>query len=414
MIKFCFVFTWMFFSSSLLCLHANAQKMPLSENHPMTNALQVNASQNIIFNSSTLDSAFKKMSLLKKDNQGCFRIIHIGDSHLQAGFFTSVVRRSMQSFFGNAGRGLVFPYQLAKSNAPKDISSSSTSGWTFNRIAHPEINTRSGIAGFIIQNDTPNVNCHFALVDDSTNETKTFDKIKIFAQMSDSVDWLLKYNNSTTYLHQTDFNKQQKTLISLNEKASQFDIITDSTSKPKIIYGFSLENNQPGLIYHTLAINGAQYEHYNITPLFWKQLPELEGDMYIISLGTNEAQKPQFDSVCFKENVDSFLMRLRTVSPQAPLMICTVADNFKKGIPGNNEIEALNNFLIRYCQKNNLAYWDLYHLTNGRGSAKKWNEKGLMSKDRIHFNATGYEYQGYLLYQALAAAYNEYLDRSKL
>ena len=65
-------------------------------------------------------------------------IVHIGDSHLQTGVLTSVLRERLQMQFGNAGRGLVFPYQVAKTNEPVTFVSSSNVIWEAKRCVFPD------------------------------------------------------------------------------------------------------------------------------------------------------------------------------------------------------------------------------------------------------------------------------------
>lgn len=90
-----------------------AQPIPLAET-----ALYnfIHPRQNIISNLTSLDPFYKKLAALKKKGKGQVRIVHLGDSHIQADLLTAPVRTCLQAFFGNAGRGLVFPYQLARSN----------------------------------------------------------------------------------------------------------------------------------------------------------------------------------------------------------------------------------------------------------------------------------------------------------
>ena len=54
----------------------------------------------------------------KTDKQGVINIVHIGDSHIQADYFSGMLRMCLQKQFGNAGRGLIFPYKVAKTNEP--------------------------------------------------------------------------------------------------------------------------------------------------------------------------------------------------------------------------------------------------------------------------------------------------------
>src|SRR5574337_34106 len=150
------------FCCILLCLFIPglssifAQTIPVNDKALSRVYPFINSSINNISRGKELDSFFKKLFSLKTEGKarpddtvgrGTVSIVHIGDSHIQADYFTSVVRNSLQQFFGDAGRGLVFPYQLAQSNAPPDIGSFSNNIWQFNRVAHPEIPIASGISG---------------------------------------------------------------------------------------------------------------------------------------------------------------------------------------------------------------------------------------------------------------------------
>src|ERR1700722_15048738 len=108
---------------SLLYSHTiSAQTIPADDNAIRSSFPFLTIANNTITNSEGLDSFYKKLSVLKKTNKGVVRIVHIGDSHIQADILSGTVRNKLQQYFGNAGRGLIFPYQLAKSNAPADIS----------------------------------------------------------------------------------------------------------------------------------------------------------------------------------------------------------------------------------------------------------------------------------------------------
>lgn len=62
----------------------------------------------VISNDSSLNNFFKKLDLLEKGQIDRLNIIHVGNSHTQAGFITGEIRNILQNRFGNAGRGLVF------------------------------------------------------------------------------------------------------------------------------------------------------------------------------------------------------------------------------------------------------------------------------------------------------------------
>jgi lysophospholipase L1-like esterase len=353
-----------------------------------------------------MDNIYAKLLALKQTKTGVINIVQIGDSHIQADFFSSVIRNGFQQFFGNAGRGLVFPYQLAKSNAPSDISSSSNVGWNYNRLAHPEIPINNGISGFCIQTNRPGSKINFTLKANEYGE-QSFNKLKFFTDSTSS--WLLQTDdNNMLGIIKSDTDTTVYKEVVLQDALNSFTLTAQNTGATQSFYGVSLENGEPGVIYHTIGVNGAKYEQYNNTPLFWKQLPALNADLYIISLGTNEAQNDSFIETDFLDQVKLFIEKIKTISPEAAILITTPQDSYK-GDASNSIMKKLNFSLSKYCIQNNIAIWDLYKTTNGYGSAKKWFAKGLLNKDKIHFTAPGYKLQAQLLLSAFANGYNNYV-----
>jgi lysophospholipase L1-like esterase len=364
---------------------------------------------NRIFNATGLDPFFQKLSDLKKSDSGTVSVVHIGDSHIQADFLSGEVRASLQQNFGNAGRGLVFPYKLAQSNSPDDIISSSTTRWQFNRVAHPEIKTDYGISGYglISMAETASINLALRLNKDGI---QSFSRLKFFLDSSAASSWLLQAeNNNAPYLIKKETDSLPFREVSLDTPASGFTLTSLPSSIKKEFYGVSLENDSSGIIYHTIGVNGARYDQYNIADLFWQQLPALKADLYIISLGTNEAQRAAFNQGIFYQELRLFLEKIRQASPGAAIVLTTAPDSYK-GRASNRVLQQLNQSLTNYCNDNHIPLWDLYRITNGYGSAYSWSRRGLMSRDRIHFTAEGYRLQGELLFSALIKAYNSYIS----
>lgn len=372
-----------------------AQPMPVNENFARHYPF-VRLVFNRILNNSRLDSFYQKLYRLKTTGNGTISIVHIGDSHIQADFLSGVVRDGLREFFGNAGRGMVFPYQLAQSNAPADISSSSNTSWQFNRVAHPEIKLPYGISGYGIQTTASGATINLSL---KTGET--FNRLKFFTSQG---NWTLHTDNSdSSYALSNDLSGYSEVL--LPKESSGFYLSSSSSDDIKKFYGASLENGNPGIIYHTIGVNGARYDQYNTADLFWQQLPVLQADLYIISLGTNEAQAAAFSEQSFIAGLDEFIEKLKTSAPGASILITTAPDSYKRR-HFNTVLRQLNVSLAAYCNKNHIPLWDLYSITGGYGSAYSWARRGLMSRDRIHFTADGYKLQGNLLLSALGKGYN--------
>src|SRR6267378_7554668 len=93
---------------------------------------------NRIRNVVSLSDFYEKLYRLRKGENLQVRIIHIGDSHIQADFLSGVLRQNFQHTFGNAGRGLIFPGRVARTNEPSNFFTSSGSLWEVKRIVFPE------------------------------------------------------------------------------------------------------------------------------------------------------------------------------------------------------------------------------------------------------------------------------------
>jgi lysophospholipase L1-like esterase len=392
---------------TLLTINAFAQSIPVTDNTYRYHSF-ISPVFNRIMNPGSLDSFYNKLYRLKTTGQGTVSIVHIGDSHIQADFLSAVVRNGLQQVFGNAGRGLVFPYQLAQSNAPSDISSSSGIRWQFNRLAHPEIPINYGISGYGVKTTVDGASFNFSLKPDSRGP-QSFDRIRFFTDSNESNSWLVRAENSdSSFLVKNDSGLLFKEII-LDKTATSFSIASLPSGNTKEFYGMSLENSNPGIIYHTIGVNGARYDHYNRAELFWRQLTALKADLFIISLGTNEAQASSFNEAGFREQVSRFVEQLKVAAPGASIIITTAADSYKHRRP-NAVLKQINLSLVNYCNQNSIPSWDLYRVTNGYGSAYSWSKRGLMNRDKIHFTAEGYRIQGDLLFNALAKGYNSYIS----
>jgi lysophospholipase L1-like esterase len=304
---------------------------------------------------------------------------------------------------------MVFPYQLAQSNAPPDIVSSSNSSWEFNRVAHPEIPLKPGISGYTIKTVSSGASINIALKDDVVPQT--FNNLKIFLGVGDSSSWILQAgdNNIPILLRKEDTDTSLCTEAHLERSTNSFSLSSIPSPDTKEFYGVSLENSGPGILYHTIGVNGVRYDQFNNATLFWKQLPSLNADLFIVSLGTNDAQGSSFDEKKFLQSVTLLIQKLKAASPNAAILITTTADSYK-GRHSNIILRDVNLSLFSYCNSNHLPVWDLYRITNGFGSAYRWMSRGLMNTDRIHYTSAGYRVQGNLLFNALAKGYNNYVN----
>lgn len=375
------------------------------------NKFPVNYQYNRIENSNHLSPFFKKLKQLEQGNRKTVTIVHIGDSHIQADFLSGTIRTRLQQKFGNAGRGLIFPYQLAQSNTPADISSRSNISWEFNRVAHPEIPLQPGISGFVIKTNALMPSIEIELRSLKNDSSVYFNSLQFFIDTSLYSSWFVQVAGSESRYALNNNTKDSLLyrMVYLDKPSDRFSLSAIPTSTEKFFYGVSLLKNNPGILYHNLGVNGARYDQFNKADLLFQQLPSLHADLYIISLGTNEAQQSKLDAVAFVKEVGSMIAKLKSISPDACILITSPPDSFKNG-RSNPLLPEISYSLTSFCRINDIAFWNLFMATTGTGSCYKWKSANLMAKDGIHFNAEGYKIQGNLLFDNIMKTYLDYLS----
>lgn len=371
----------------------------------------IRSSENALSNSHQLDSVCYKLQNIRRTHSGRLNIIHIGDSHIQADGMTSVVRQGMQDFFGNAGRGLVFPYQLAGSNAPLDIRSGSNTSWKSNRLTFPDKPIATGISGYGIHSGSQSATVTISLKDVDGKQER-FNRMVFFLcneticyQLSDS-----GMSAPVTFYTQRNANNNSVT-VNTNEMISGFRLarVNAPDNADYSFYGVSLEKRDtPGILYHSIGVNGARYDQYVQNEMFWEQLKDLHGDLFIISMGTNEAQTPALNQQAFAASCAAFVQMIHKIAPHAAVIITTPPPSYFKKKKPNAAVQSAATALENYCQSSGISCWDLFHIGGGLPGTVNWKKTDLLGHDLVHFNNAGYRLQGLLLLGALSKAYNQY------
>ncbi|WP_339887822.1 LysM peptidoglycan-binding domain-containing protein [uncultured Flavobacterium sp.] len=71
---------------------------------------------NRIINDKAIGKSLQILDAIENKQFKKLRVVHIGDSHIQADIMTDYMRQNLQNKFGNAGLGFVFPYKMAMTN----------------------------------------------------------------------------------------------------------------------------------------------------------------------------------------------------------------------------------------------------------------------------------------------------------
>ncbi len=375
-------------------------------------------SLNFIQNTSGLSAFLKSTNQFSKGELSQLRVVHLGDSHVQAGFFSEPIRNDLQLQFGNAGRGLVFPYQAAGTNGPSDYNFGSTQVWKSKRNCINKSNLPTGISGHTIYSKQLSARLNFK-ARNRLNIGMPNRIVLYHASLADSNFSYVLSDSLGNEIAELDKGKSSDMRSEFNilKPVSTWRVLHDTIVKTGIsssLFGVSLENENKGALVHTIGVNGAEYQHYLHSEFFIKQLAELGAELIIISLGTNEAYNSSiFDSSVFETRVDSFLTKLQIALPNASILITTppgvgqavcVSGRRKRKTYRyieNKNIPIVCSILHKQAIKHKAAIWDFYQIMGGHDAMNFWAAKGLTDKQRIHFSRKGYLIQGSLLAKAI-------------
>jgi hypothetical protein len=371
---------------------------------------------NMIHNDSlSMKSFYKKLADLKSGKRTRINIVHIGDSHIQADLFSGTIRQLIQLDFGNAGRGFVFPYRVAKSNEPASYKSTSNVKWESKRNVFPDQRLPIGVGGFTIETRDTNATLSL-LVKNQGKLDYSFNRFTLFHEkgmgnFSYVVCDSLNCKIGTIDAQQTDKSPYASSAL-FNTPMHQLMIrCVAQDSGCSRIYGMLLENDKPGVLYSMIGVNGAEFRHFNMSQHFQEQLSYLQPDLIIISMGTNEGFGGTFDKELFERNIDTLVSGIRARNPNVEILLTTPGDSFHKSRKGrvkNPNMTIARNTVIDYAENHGCAWWDLYDIMGGYGSMAKWYLAHLSARDRVHFSGTGYVIQGGLFYKALKKGYKHY------
>lgn len=325
-----------------------------------------------------------------------FSIVHIGDSHLQADISTGYVRSQMQFDYGDAGRGLVVPLKLSRTNEPVDYYFRSTGSWSPIKFMSSHWSRTMGFTGASLAASTAGP-VEITVGSRVTDTYSTFSEITLYYSGELKVD-RVKLDDGTVIESPVTSNSDGALTVFLPKTTGNVTL-TVTPGKGCMLFGAYLSGDRPGLFYNVIGNNGATYSSYNRVPDMGKGVASLHPDLVIISLGTNEAFG-YFDEARMIDNIDKLVNEIRHNNPGAKILLVTPMECQRKGSINHN-VKNVRNTIVQYGKDHHIAVYDWYDIAGGDHASEKWVKEGLYGRDRIHHTVRGYRVQGYMLYDAL-------------
>ena len=433
---------------------------------PVVDSVEVVFTGNDFHNSNALLAFYEKVYQLEQTKSRKINIVHIGDSHIQADLFTAKIRKEMQSVFGNAGFGFTLPYSVAKTNNSAPIRYSVSGNFQSFRNLYADTTKPVGLSGFSMETNSDDFAIQLVVKDSQFNFTKLkvitpqnanlFDvsvsnkSIVIERKVPKKITHKVKsgevlggiankYNVSLKSLKKANGLKSDMIrdgkVLTIPTKGTQSKTTTQTEYIPidlqpatytndyisttlldKIaivpnqeiddfaLNGLVLENENSGILYHSIGVNGAKASDFNKFPLFYEQLPALNPDLVIISLGTNESFDKQSGEQYFT-HLNQMIKGIKEHNPEVCILVMTSPPSVLHRKFKNTFIEKYAEIIEDNAHVNNYAVWNLLDVFGGNKSINRNAAKGYMARDKVHYSKAGYEKQAELFFNAFMQSY---------
>ena len=354
----------------------------------------------------------KKFSSLCKNQKETISILHLGDSHLQAGFYSNEIRQNFQNYFTTdtlANLGMVFPYSAAKTNNPPDYKTNYAGTWETCKATTKTKNCHTGLTGISVFTKDTSASITISLRDYYPLKNHAFNYAKLLCSYPDSL-YSVKitpkgtiHSDSSSYEIEFD---QLTDFIHIQVKKNQPE---DSTHTFKLD-GIILQNSPHSITYHEIGVNGAKASSYLQSKFFSRQLKSIKPDWVIISLGTNEAYNENFNTSTFNHHLTTLIQTIQAHTDSSWILLNTPGDAMLRRKHRNPNNKKARQTIIEVAKQTQSAYWDFFHVMGASESIDAWHIHNLTATDKLHLNKKGYLLKGNLFFDAFLHNYLDYLN----
>ena len=302
-------------------------------------------------------------------------VFHFGGSHVQAGRIGWAFRKRLSEDRPDlvVSRGVLPPHRLAGENGPPDVRWSSASEWNGQRSAHRRHSGQWGLTGMeatAVHPDTVWV----------WNGEQAGCLVDVDILSTPGSEWAWAPATADTLCLWT----------------------TDSLAR---LQGIWMKERNADLVYHDLGGNGASTAAWLRHPHLVDQWTRFPADLAILAWGINDAHmgRDRFNPDRFKDRYRQLIDAFRLAHPNLDILLVTNNDSHYRR-RHNPNAERVRTAMAELVEERGVACWDLYGALGGAHSMDQLKTAGFAARDHLHFNRTGYELIGELLYDTLVRA----------
>ena len=360
----------------------------------------------------SLDAFYR--SLLRterREGDSVTTILHYGESPTSADMITADARRLLQSRFGDAGHGFVLiakPWAWYSHNGVV----LKASGWRIDPAS--STNLKDGFYGLggVSFTGSAGSRSEIRILD----RTHTHVEVSYLAQPGGGRFAVLSGGQP---LGEVDTQSEAPwpgfARFDLPPQAGE--VVIQGLDGPIRLFGLTLLKAAPGVVYHSLGLNGAYSEvigrRFDLE--HWReQIRHYHPDLIVINYGTNETGHSVFPEKWYEGVWKRALERARDAAGETPLLVMSPMDVGTRGESGEiTTLQALEQLMAvqrRVALAQNIPVYNTFLAMGGAGTMARWYEATprLVSADYIHPTPAGARIVAGEFMQALLEDYDNF------
>jgi lysophospholipase L1-like esterase len=361
------------------------------------------------------------------------RIMHFGDSQIEADRITSYVRNELQKEFGGNGAGLFAIEQVTRKMSVKQTHSQNWNRYAgFGRkkdtsIRHKKYGVllaHSKYSPIIDSTDLPYYNAWVSIKKPTACfiKAKQYNELNIFYGNSERKSYIEVIVDSN--IVERDSLKEGLGVswkkVNFNSTPKEIKINFSGIESPDF-YALSIESHK-GVVMDNIPLRGASGTEFSKQDksCMKQMFNYLQPSLLILEFGGNTIPYIKSKERAYKYGkwFGSQIRLLKSLCPNATILVIGPADMSKKEetkfitYPLLREVR---NALKEHTFKEGGVFWDMYEAMGGQNTMPKWaaKEPPLASKDYIHFTSKGARKIAELFYLSLKEDYTAYKEQKK-
>jgi lysophospholipase L1-like esterase len=327
------------------------------------------------------------------------RISYLGDSVTADDLILQRLRGALQARFGDGGPGFLYaapPHPYCRQRAARRAV---TGKWTVRGIAEsPPGDRLMGLGGSSAESYWGTIKL--------TAKTATLATAEVFYLAHKRGGDLAVTAGGATTTIATAADAKTARYHKVTLPAGTRDVALKVASGTIRLFGVALEASSGVVVDNLGVVNGTAKAFAKNEPAHWKdQLAHRAPDLFVVMLGTNEAEWLKASGAGMEEHERLFTQLVTTARAANPGRACLVISPFDQldyrteGMPPRASIPAMVDAQRRGAGAAGCAFWDGYRWMGGKGSSRTWRRKKLVTNDFQHPTEQG----SYRIADALAA-----------